>query len=129
MKHLCLILTCSSSVLSIHSALAVNPIAERFTTIAARNAFHLNPLAPIIGTTPPPNRSKVSLQGVTTILGRPLVLLTIEPFSKSPGFSESSCLLAQGDSRFEVVVLEIDVKLGTVRLNNLGEEQILVLKH
>jgi hypothetical protein len=129
MKPTCLILLASLSAFSANSALSADQTSERFTAIAARNAFRLSPPKPPASEIPPPpNRSKVSFQGITTILGRTLALLTIEPAAKPAEFFQTSCVLAQGESRFDVVVLEINATAGTVRLDNLGTDQTLTLK-
>lgn len=115
--------------LSVSSAMAAQPPPEHFAMIGVRNAFRLSPVKPAGSEIPPqPHRPKVSFQGLTTILGRTLVLLTIEPALSSAEFRQTSCVLAQGESRFEIVILEIDTKAGTVRINNLGAEQTLGLR-
>ena len=109
-------------------ALAVNatPVPDRFASIARDNAFHLNPPKPeVIAVIPSPERPRITLQGVTTILGRPQVLVNIQQPAKAAGASEISCVLTEGESRNGVTVLEIDMVSGTIRLNNNGEEQIL----
>ena len=104
--------------------------SDRFSAITGRNVFRLNPPKLQTGeVVPPPNRPQITLQGITTILGRMQALLTIQPRTKSAESLQTSCILAQGDNRLDVVVLEINAELGTVRVNNLGSEQILALKH
>ena len=104
--------------------------SERFSAIVAKNTFRLWPPNPLtIEVPPPPIRPQITLQGITTILGRTQALLTIRSQSKSVELPETSCVLAEGDSRSDIVVLEISAELGTVRISNLGLEQTLVLRH
>lgn len=42
-----------------------------------------------------------------------------------PAATEVCCILGEGETRNEIVVLEVDVKTAKVRLNNHGSEQIL----
>ena len=129
MKLLCLIVACTLSGSPIQLARADNPIPERFTAIVNRNAFRLSPPKPLPIEAPPQiNRSKVYFHGITTILGRVQALLAIQPQPVLPGQLPTSCVLAQGERHFEVVVLEINQERGTVRLSNLGLEYVLEFK-
>jgi len=102
--------------------------SDRFATITTRNVFRLAPLEPQSVELPPTlNRPRITLDGVTTILGRAQALLTIHQTGPAKA-AQTSCILSQGDSLFDVVVLEINAELGTVCLNNLGLEEILTLK-
>jgi hypothetical protein len=130
MKHLRPFLFCSGIALLLTSAMAnATLIPERFAPIAVRNIFGLRPLHPKpIEAALLPNRPQIMLQGITTILGHTQALLTIQLPSASPGLFQTSCVLTTGESRYDVVVLEINEKTGAVRLDNVGMEQVLVLK-
>jgi hypothetical protein len=101
-------------------------VADQFASIPARNIFRLatKPVGPPVV---PPELPKVRLQGVTSILGKPQALLAIPMDTKSAA-TEICCILEEGETRNEIVVLEVDVKTAKVRLNNHGSEQILGAK-
>jgi len=102
------------------------PVPDSFTAIARGNVFRLNPPMPESGTVHLlPERPRITFQGVTTILGRPQVLLNIQPSATPAAASGVSCVLTRGEARNGVVVVEIDTVSGIIRLNNNGEEQIL----
>jgi len=129
MKAFCVILTCGLSVLFVHSTPVFNSIPESFATIAAKNAFRLSPpQPPAIEVPAPPSRARVFFQGITTILGRTQALLTIQSQHGPSGLLSTSYVLGLGDSQSDVIVMEINVKRGTVRVNNLGVEQTLILE-
>ncbi|HEX5220443.1 MAG TPA: hypothetical protein VFZ59_12805 [Verrucomicrobiae bacterium] len=98
--------------------------AHPFEVIARTNAFRLR--APISEEkiTPPVARPQITFQGFTTILGRAQVLLSIQRL----GATGISCILSENENQDGVTVLEIDERAETVRLNNLGQEQVLALK-
>jgi len=129
MKHDTKFLPYGSGLLFLALAANANPVPNRFATIASENAFRLNPQKPeIVPIIRHVERPRITLQGVTTILGRPQVLLNIQKPAKPGEIPEISCILAEGESQYEVVVLKIEMSTGTVRLNNNGVEQAFSLK-
>jgi hypothetical protein len=98
-------------------------VADQFAAIPARNIFRLT-IKPVEPPVVPPELPKVRLQGVTSILGKSQALLAIRMDTK-PAATEVCCILEEGETRNEIVVLEVDVKTAKVRLNNHGSEQIL----
>lgn len=98
------------------------PVGNPYQGIIDRNVFALKP------PTPPPkpeeNRPpppKILLTGITTILGKKLVLLKVQTPAK-PGAKaeEQSMTLTLGQRQDDVEVLEIDEKNGIVKVNDYG---------
>ena len=117
---LCFLLACTT---------VVKATPDRFSIIPRENVFRLIPrkletLPPV----PPVDRPQITLQGITTILGRSQALLNIQRTAKSGGLPLSSFVLSEGESRYDVTVLEINASTGAVRLDNVGSEQILALR-
>ena len=100
------------------AAAADNP----YQGIVERNVFGLKPPTPPPSpedTKPPP--PKITLTGITTILGNKRALLKFTPPPK-PGepAKEESYTLAEGEREGGLEVLEIDEKERTVKVNNYG---------
>jgi len=98
-----------------------------FDAIARGNVFRLKPRLPEIHPPPPAEaRLRITLQGVTTILGRPQALLSLqEVTSAGTARSNRSCVVAEGESQQGVAVLEVNWQTGRVRLDHLGRELVL----
>ena len=105
--------------------------ANPYAAIVGRNTFALKPPAPASTTvapvaTPPPN---VSLQGISTILGRAQALLKVKIAPKPPeAAKELSLVLDVGQREGDVEVLAIDPAAGTVSLSNQGTPLTLNIK-
>ncbi|HNQ72374.1 MAG TPA: hypothetical protein PKN95_02060 [Verrucomicrobiota bacterium] len=103
-----------------------------YGAITARNAFSLKPPpaqtnAPA-ATTPNP-APEIELQGFTTILGRPQVLLKVKIRAKPPQpASEKPLVMEVGQREGEVEVTAMDAYAGTVSLKNQGQLVALNLK-
>jgi hypothetical protein len=103
-----------------------------YASIGGRNVFALKPPPPpptagdAAKNTPPPN---LELQGFTTILGRPQVLikLKIPPRPPEPA-KDRSLVMDVGQREGDVEVLEMDAYAGTVKLKNMGNIVSLNLK-
>jgi hypothetical protein len=95
-----------------------------YTAIVGRNTFALKPPPPPPNpeaNKPPPQPANISLQGISTILGRPQVLLKVKVPAKPPeGPKELSLVMDVGQREGEVEILEIDAAAGTVKINNAG---------
>jgi hypothetical protein len=79
----------------------------------------LNP-ADLVKKTPPP---KITLTGITTILGKKVTFLTTPPVK--PGTPPESVMLAEGQAQNEIEVKSIDEKAGVVQVINHGEPETL----
>ena len=101
-----------------------------YNGIVERNVFNLHdpPKPPdpadLIKKDPLP---KITLTGITTILGRKVTFLTI-PAAKPGGVAESF-MLAEGQAQNEIEVKQIDEKAGVVKVSNHGEAQSLDFDH
>jgi hypothetical protein len=101
-----------------------------YSAIVERNVFNLHapppPINPadLIKKTPPP---KLTLTGITTILGQKKTFLTIPPVK--PGTPPESYMLAEGQAQDEIEVKRIDEKAGVVEVVNHGESQTLDFDH
>ncbi len=120
----------SAILLSVATAPALTE-ANPYTAIVGRNTFALKPpvatAVPVATvTTPPPN---VSLQGISTILGRAQALLKIKIAPKPPDAAkELSLVMDVGQREGDVEVLSIDPATGTVNLSNQGSPLTLNIK-
>jgi hypothetical protein len=116
----------STSAMAVTSAGAENP----YNAIIERNVFNLHapppPINPadLIKETPPP---KITLTGITTILGQKKTFLTIPPIK--PGTPPESMMLAEGQAMNEIEVKRIDEKAGIVEVMNHGRPQTLDFEH
>jgi hypothetical protein len=101
-----------------------------YSAIVERNVFNLHPPPPplnpadLIKKTPPP---KITLTGITTILGKKVTFLTIPP--AKPGAAPESVMLAEGQAQNEIEVKSIDEKAGVVQVVNHGDPQTLDFEH
>ena len=97
-----------------------------YSAIVERNVFNLHPPPPpinpadLIKKTPPP---KITLTGITTILGKKVTFLTIPP--TKPGAPPESIMLAEGQAQSEIEVKSIDERAGVVQVMNHGESETL----
>jgi hypothetical protein len=97
-----------------------------YNAIIERNVFNLHapppPVNPadLIKEIPPP---KITLTGITTILGQKKTFLTIPP--NRPGAAPESLMLAEGQGENQVEVKRIDEKAGVVEVINHGHPQTL----
>ena len=97
-----------------------------YSSIVERNVFNLHPPPPplnpadLVKKTPPP---KITLTGITTILGKKVTYLTTPP--AKPGAAPESVMLAEGQAQNEIEVKSIDEKAGVVQVVNHGEPQTL----
>ena len=95
-----------------------------YDKIAERNLFQLRAVIAEPPTTLPPPKPlrKVTLTGITTILGKRLAFITIEGTKSRPA---ESVIIAEGASVNGIEMKEIDEKAGVVRVLNDGKLQIL----
>lgn len=96
-----------------------------YKTIVDRNVFGLKPPPPpgpapgTENTTPPP---KITLTGITTILGNKRALMKTPPAAVKPGEQprEQSYILSEGQRDGDLEVVQIDEKTGSVKLMYAG---------
>jgi hypothetical protein len=93
-----------------------------YQSIVERNVFGLNPAKvdgpPAEPAVPPP---KITLTGITTLLGNKRALLSVQV----PNKPLETYILTEGQRDGEIEILQIDEKAGTVKVSNHGVEQIL----
>ncbi len=120
----------SAILLSATSAFALTE-ANPYTAIVGRNTFALKPPALPAGPVAPPSATppNVSLQGISTILGRAQALLKVKIAPKPPDAGkELSLVMDVGQREGDVEVLSIDPATGTVNLSNQGSPLTLNIK-
>lgn len=121
---------CASIIGFASAALALNE-GNPYTAIAGRNVFALRPPTPQapVNTPPPVVPAGIELQGFTTILGRPQVLLKLKTPPRPPEPAKDRSLVMDiGQREGEVEVMEMDAYAGTVTLKNQGNLLTLNLK-
>ena len=100
------------------------PAASPYEGIVDRNAFGLKPPPPPPdpeAAKPPP--AKITLTGITTILGNKRALMETPPPQGKPGEQpkgKQSYILTIGQREGDIEVLDIDEKAGSVKVNNAG---------
>jgi hypothetical protein len=102
-----------------------------YVSIAGRNVFALKPpsLPSPANTQPVTPPAGIELQGFTTILGRPQVLLKVKIPPKPPEPAKDRSLVMDiGQREGDVEVLEMDTRAGVVKLKNQGNSISLNLK-
>ena len=103
----------------------------QYNTIPERNVFGLRPPPnDPLPTNPPAQLPKITLTGITTILGNKRALMMLAPPNLKPGNTnhEISLILTEGQRESEVEVLQIDEKRGSVRVNNSGTVMTLTFE-
>src|SRR5690348_16827339 len=111
MMHGRKILVCAMGgfVLSLNArAITSDTTSKPYQNIVERNLFNLKaaapPPSPEANRQPPP---KITLTGITTILGKKLVMFSAVP---KPGQSQVNYMLTEGQSQDDIEVLQIDEK-------------------
>jgi hypothetical protein len=103
----------------------------QYDRIPERNAFGLRPPpSDPLPTNPPAQLPKITLTGITTILGNKRALMMLAPPIVKPGDTnrQISLILTEGQREADVEVLQIDEKRGSVRLNNSGTVMTLTFE-
>lgn len=119
-------------VLVVPGLRAATPDAPRnpYEGIADRNVFDLHappPKEDADALKPKTEIPKLTLNGITTILGKKVTFITA-PAAK-PGAPPTTVMLAEGQAQEEIEVRQIDEKGGVVKVVNHGEEQTLDFEH
>jgi hypothetical protein len=139
MKHSGKMLACVVGGLAFCTAAEAVPAITTETTenpyqsIVDRNVFSLKPPPPPADTTSEKKAPalKITLTGITTILGNKRVLMKTAPPPAKPGESpktDQSYILTEGQREGEIEVIEINDKAGSVKVNNAGIEQTLTFE-
>jgi len=108
-------------------ALIADVPGNPYQGIVERNVFNLKPLPPAGPAEPPPAPvPKITLTGITTILGNKRALMKVlEPPKPPQPAKEESYILTEGQRDGEIEVLAIDEQAGSVKVNNHGTVQEL----
>src|SRR5215467_8816396 len=96
-------------------AIAPDRDLGQYNAIPERNVFGLRPPpSDPLPTNPPAQLPKITLTGITTILGNKRALMMLAPPNLKPGemSHEISLILTEGQRELEVEVLQIDEKRG-----------------
>lgn len=118
------LLLLGTAALVMHFAAGANTPDNPYRAIVERNIFGLKdppPPAPPEATKPPP--SKLTLTGITTILGKKQVLLKTAAAPAKPGEQpkgEQSYIITEGVREGDIEVLEINEVAGSVKLIYAG---------
>lgn len=98
-----------------------------YQRIIERNAFNLKPAPKLEDVRPPAQPPpRITLTGITTILGNKQALMKVQLPPKQPDpVKEESYIIAEGHRAGQIEVLAIDEKAGAVRVNNHGTIQDL----
>jgi len=90
--------------------------------ILDRNVFGLKPPAPIsTNVVKQIDAPKITLAGITTIFGNKRVLMNVAmPAKAGEPAKQQSFILAEGQRDGDIEILEIDEKIGTVKVNDFG---------
>lgn len=123
------ILACVLVGMSVRAAMP-NPPRSSYEGIVERNVFDLHAppsQADADALKPKVQIPKLTLNGITTILGKKVTVITVPP--AKPGAPPTTVMLAEGQAQDEVEVRQIDEKGGAVKVTNHGEEQTLDFEH
>jgi hypothetical protein len=136
MKHGAKLLVCVIGGLAFCAA--ANPVPEQssdnpYQSIIDRNVFSLKPPPPPADASEvnKPQTLKITLTGITTIFGNKRVLMKTAPPPVKPGEgpkTDQSYILTEGQREGDIEVLQIDEKLGSVKVNNGGTIQTLTFE-
>jgi hypothetical protein len=121
--------TAAHAVTAISPETADNP----YQSIIDRNVFSLKPAPPPVDPAEAnkPQALKITLTGITTILGNKRVLMKTAALPSKPGEApktEQSYILTEGQREGELEVITIDEKAGSVKVNNAGSVQTLTFE-
>jgi hypothetical protein len=113
----------SASLWTLNADVAGSP----YQGIVERNVFNLRPPPTPADNTPPPvPPPRITLTGITTILGNKRALMkALEPPKPPEPAREVSYILAEGQRDGDIEVIAIDERAGSVKVNNHGTIQEL----
>ena len=107
-------------------AAAAGPQESPFQAIVERNVFNVHPAPPPSNATPAPPRAKITVTGILTIFGDNRAVMKVQfPAGAGGPAHEKSLYLPEGQGQDGIDVLTVDVKAGTVNVNNGGTIETL----
>ena len=109
-------------------AASAGPLVNPYHLIPDRNVFGLRPPVPAASAQAQAPVQKIILTGITTILGDKRALMKTQPPPGRSGEKEHSLILTEGQREAGVEVLAIDVKAGSVTVNNSGTVMTLTFE-
>ncbi len=111
-------------------ALAIVPSrpADDYSNIPDRNIFGLRAPSAQPSEIPPPQLPKITLTGITTILGNKRALMLVQAPGSKAGQKELSLILTEGQQQDDIEVLQIDENAGKVKVNNSGTVMTLTFE-
>lgn len=107
-----------------------NPPSDPYEAIVDRNVFDLHAppsKADLDALKPKAQIPKLTLNGITTILGKKVTFITTPSVKR--GAPPTTLMLSEGQAQDEVEVRQIDEKAGAVKVINHGEEETLDFEH
>src|SRR5581483_7341654 len=110
------------SLAAVAGARAVpNVSPNRYQTIPERNVFNLKKQEVVVQEPPPVQVPKITLTGITTLLGLKRAVLQVAPTGR-PGEAtrDEAFILAEGQREGDLEVLEINEAAGTVKVRTAG---------
>jgi len=114
------------------NAIVTDSSGNPYHGIVERNVFALKPLPPPVDPKDlikKPDAPKITLTGITTILHKKQVLMNVQMPAKPPEpAKQQSFIITEGQRDGDIEVLEIDEKVGSVRLNNFGTPMTLTME-
>jgi hypothetical protein len=115
------------------NAITADTAENPYQSIVDRNVFSLKPPPPPADPSEAnkPQALKITLTGITTILGNKRVLMKTAPPPGKPGEApktEQSYILTEGQREGEIEVISIDEKAGSVKVSNAGTVQTLTFE-
>jgi hypothetical protein len=126
-------LVCILSILALGHELratVMNSPANRYGVIVQRNVFNLVP-EPAQKLEPPPRpTARITLTGITSILGDMRALLNVQPpaAAASVPAKEVLLILTEGQEEAQIRVLEINEIAATVKVDNCGTIMVLTFE-
>ncbi len=98
-----------------------------YLPIVTRNVFGLNPVPTNVPTADDATLPKITLTGITDILGQMQALFKVAPKPGAKDAKEQSYILSEGQQEDDIEVVRIDEKESLVTFNNHGTVQELPL--
>ena len=134
-KRFALQLIAQSCIFLVLEQLASSQLPDQkadYGIISKRNVFGLKAPPPAaVSSTPAPARTKITITGITTILGDKRVLLKSSPPPANPGEPtrlERSLILSEGQSEGDLEIVKVDEAANIVIVKNAGLLQSLKLQ-
>ncbi|HWQ92599.1 MAG TPA: hypothetical protein VN673_13075, partial [Clostridia bacterium] len=126
-------LLCGAATLALCAGAPAITADNPYKTIVDRNVFGLKdpPPPPAAVDTSKPQPSKITITGITTILGNKRVLLKTAAAPAKPGEQpkgELSYILTEGQRDGDIEVIQIDELAGSAKISNAGVIETLTFE-